>query len=131
MQEQVSAVSDCVRLIVPATPEYARSVRMLAANLAVIAGFSVDEVEDVRMAAEEGFVWCCATSPASCDVAFCVGEGGVAMEFAFGATAPAQDDQAPAYAQLILEAVCSECEMDQEAGKLRLCLEKGMELIDA
>ena len=48
--------SDNVILSVPASAEYARSVRMLAASLAVTDDFSVDDVEDVRMAAEEGFV---------------------------------------------------------------------------
>ena len=46
-----------VQLSVPAEPAYARSVRMMAANLAVVAGMVVDDVEDVRMAAEEGFVY--------------------------------------------------------------------------
>ena len=55
-----------VRLSVPAEASFARTVRMMAANLAVVCDMSVDEVEDVRMAAEEGFVLCCATAPDSC-----------------------------------------------------------------
>ena len=36
---------------------------MMAANLAVCCEMSVEDVEDVRMAAEEGFVYACATRP--------------------------------------------------------------------
>ena len=46
-----------VNVTVPALPEFARSVRMMAANLAVVCHMSVDDLEDVRMAAEEGFVY--------------------------------------------------------------------------
>ena len=41
-----------VRLCVPAQPDYARTVRMMAANLAVLCNMSIDDVEDVRMAAK-------------------------------------------------------------------------------
>ena len=45
-----------VCLTVPAEPGFARIVRMTAASLAVTCDMGVDEVEDARMAAEEGFV---------------------------------------------------------------------------
>ena len=61
-----------VRLSVPAEPEFARVVRMTAANLAVLCDMNVDDVEDLRMAAEEGFVYSCATRPATCDVSFAI-----------------------------------------------------------
>ena len=50
-----------VRLCVPAEARYARSVRMMASSLAVVSGMGIDDVEDVRMAAEEGFVYNCVT----------------------------------------------------------------------
>lgn len=109
-----------VRLAVPAEPDFARSVRMLAANLAVTCGLTLDDVEDVRMAAEEGFVWCCATRPDTCEVAFECAPGALSMRFAFGPHALAADDQTSAYAELILTAVCDECSLDREAGELRL-----------
>ena len=40
-----------VKLSVPAEARFARAVRMTASNLAVCCDMSVDDVEDVRMAA--------------------------------------------------------------------------------
>ncbi|WP_307740178.1 ATP-binding protein [uncultured Parolsenella sp.] len=118
-----------VRLSVPAEPAYARSVRMLAANLAVLAGMSVEDVEDVRMAAEEGFVWSCATKPETCDVTLYAADGLVSIEFSLGAAELDEDDQASAYAGLILAAVCDDFDCDRAAGVLRL--RKGTDAPDA
>ena len=118
-----------VCLSVPADPDYARPVRMLAANLAVLAGFSVEDVEDARMVAEEGFVWCCATKPASCDIEFKVGDGKMSAQFAFGPAELAEDDQTSTYAELILSAVCDECAFDAESHTLRLS--KSVEAVNA
>lgn len=109
-----------VRLTVPADPSFARPVRMLAANLAVLAGLTLDAVEDARMAAEEGFVWSCATKPSSCELGFTVDEGELGMEFSLGEAELPDDDQASSYAELILSAVCDEFACDREAGVLRL-----------
>ena len=48
---------DRITLTVPSRSEYARTVRMTAAALASRMGMSFDDVEDVRMAAEEAFVY--------------------------------------------------------------------------
>ena len=48
---------DQITLIVPAKNEYAKTVRMTAAALASRIGMTYDEVEDVRMAADEAFVY--------------------------------------------------------------------------
>lgn len=108
-----------IHLSIPAEPAYARAVRMLAANLAVLSGMSVDAVEDMRMAAEESFVWCCATQPASAEIDFEVSDG-VAMQLALGQAEPAEDDQTSTYAELILSAVCDEYACDRAAGLLKL-----------
>lgn len=108
-----------IHLSIPAEPAYARTVRMMAANLAVLSGMSIEAVEDVRMAAEEGFVWCCATKPASAEIDFTV-DGGVAMEVAFGSAEPSEDDTTTAYADLLLSAVCDEYQYSQERNVLYL-----------
>lgn len=118
-----------IRLSVPAEPAFARSVRMMAANLAVVSGLSVEDVEDVRMAAEEGFVFACATKPATCDIEFDVAPGSLACTFALGKERNPTDSEStePAwtYADLILSAVCDSYEVDDEAGKLCLAKQTG------
>lgn len=122
-------MSQNVSIAVPADPEYARPVRMLAANLAVLAGLSVEDVEDARMVAEEGFVWCCATEPDAVAIEFEVGEGTIAISYAFGPSELADDDQTSTYAELILSAVCDECSYDEATRTLRLT--KSVDVADA
>ena len=114
---------DTIRLSVPAEPAYARAVRMMAANLAVVADMGGDDVEDLRMAAEEGFVYSCATEPSTSDVSFSVGAGSIAMEFSLGDAT--SDDPALAYADLLLSAVCDDYEADRDAHVLRLTKRAG------
>jgi hypothetical protein len=46
---------DHFEVIVPLRTRYASTVRMIAASLGVEAGFSVDEIDDVRLALDEVF----------------------------------------------------------------------------
>lgn len=122
--------SDIIRLSVPAQAGYARSVRMLASTLAVVDGFSVDDVEDVRMASEEGFVYACATHPATCDITFEIGSGEVAIDFGLG-----EDDPTPLgidgqsvddldLVELLLSAVCDDFSVVEGDGGATLHLVK-------
>ncbi len=118
-----------VTLNMPAEPQFARSMRMLAANLAVVAGLSIDDVEDVRMAAEEGFVYASATTDDAIDVVFGVEEGEVEMNFGLGDREPVAEQYAPgsfSYAELILAAVSDEYEMDEEGNRLRVVKRMGV-----
>ena len=97
-----------VRLSVPALPSFARSVRMMAANLAILCPMSVDEVEDARMAAEEAFIYACATRPSSCEVTFNVSDDSLSMEFSLGESMPSEEDELYeqfSFAELLLSAV--------------------------
>lgn len=117
-------VQKIVTLGVPAEPAYARVVRMTAATLAVGCDMSVEDVEDVRMIAEEGFVYCCATAPEAAEVRFALSEGRVAMEFSLGAAAP-QDDSVD-LVRVLLAAVCDEFAFVGEDGRtLRLARAAG------
>jgi serine/threonine-protein kinase RsbW len=51
-EEQLRTGGD-VRLVVPASPEYLRLVRLTAAGMASRLGFTFDEVEDLRIAVDE------------------------------------------------------------------------------
>lgn len=108
-----------VSLSVPPEADFARSVRMLAANLGVVCSLSVDDVEDLRMAAEEGFVYACATEPETCKVGFKLDKGSVQIDFGLG-DADASGDEALAYADLLLSAVCDEYTVDHERHELHV-----------
>lgn len=108
-----------VRLSVPAEASFARTVRMMAANLAVVCDMSVDEVEDVRMAAEEGFVLCCATAPDSCEVTFSLAAGEVRTSFDLGPETRSNDSDLD-LAELLLDAVCDEHGVSEDGAQLYL-----------
>lgn len=112
-----------VSLAVPAEPEFARSVRMLAANLAVVCGLSIDDVEDVRMAAEEGFVFSSASGQDVVTVAFMIDEAKIVMEFSLGSEVgegDVFDDGSFEYAKLILDSVTDEATVDEDNNVLRI-----------
>ena len=103
-----------VRLSVPCEPLYARSVRMMAANLAVLCSMSVDDVEDARMAAEEAFVYACATSPDDVCMTFALEGNALVMTFSLGAADPAASDELAeqvGLAELLLSAVSDSYEV--------------------
>ena len=107
-----------VELSVPAEAAFARSVRMMAANLAVCLDMNLDDVEEVRMAAEEGFVLSCASKPEACDIDFTLSDDGIAMDFSLGSSL--EDTEQFELARLLLSAVCDEFSIDDGAALLHL-----------
>ena len=112
-----------VRLSVPAEPQFARCVRMSAATLAVCCDLSVDDVEDVRMIAEEGFVYACATAPEAVDVAFELAAGSVRLSLSLGDDEPA-DDQIE-LVEALLDAVADEFDFADDGATLVLAKTDG------
>ena len=117
-----------VRLSVPAQAVYARTVRMMAANLAVVCELDVDEVEAVRMAAEEGFVYACATQPELCDVCFDLSPDEIVMEFSLGDAEldDAAEENDLDLALLLLAAVCDDCGLTDDGSALRIIKKVGV-----
>lgn len=115
-----------ITLTVSCEPHLARIVRMTAANVAALSAMSVDRVEDIRMAAEEAFIYACGTAP--CEdllIDFDVDESHVSMEFALPASEfaePSEDGPTAAYADLILGSVCDVYEKFDEPARLVLDL---------
>lgn len=105
-----------ISLSVPAEAEFARVVRMTAANLAVLCDMNVDEVDDLRMAAEEGFVYSCATAPAECDIRFGLAPDEVSMDFSLGDRDASEVEGAEdlSLVQLLLQAVCDSCDVTDD-----------------
>lgn len=119
---------DRVTLTVPARGEYARTVRMTAAELAARLGMSYDEVDDVRMAAEEAFVYACDCAGENAEVTFVfvLDEGVLRVEVGPLPMCCASEGSRAAsesYAEFILQSVCDEFAIEHDAGActLRLC----------
>lgn len=111
-----------VSLRLEAKPALARLVRMTAANVAVLSSMSVDRVEDLRMAAEEAFVFACSCIPGQMvTVDFDADDQHVGMTFDMGSAPISEsDDSACAYADLILASVCDSYEKLSEPSRLVL-----------
>ena len=119
--------TDRVTLSVPAKSEFAKTVRMTAAALVGRMGMTYDQVDDVRMAAEEAFVYAVDTLPADAQVTFefTVDDDQVVIDVPLGSEEPSSDEEAErrvAYATFILEAVSDSYEFttDENGARLRL-----------
>ena len=119
--------SDRITLTVPARGEYAKTVRLTAAELASRIGMSYDEVDDVRIAAEEAFVYASGCVGEDEHVTFSITVGPESLEIAVGPmSAPgsgAESGPSEGYAEFILRSVCDEFDISrsQEGCTLRLC----------
>ena len=118
---------DRIALTVPARGEYAKTVRMTAAALVSRMDMTYDEVDDIRMAAEEAFAYAIETLPENSDVdmEFLVGDGQIEIVVALGDEQAAGSEEAEriaAYATFILESVCDRYELasDESGAHLRL-----------
>lgn len=113
-----------ITLTVACDPALARLVRMSAANVAALSSMSVDRVEDIRMAAEEAFIYACLTSPGEgLAIDFDVDRTHVAMVFRLHTEAfaePCEDDPTAAYVDLILASVCDVYEKRSAPARLVL-----------
>lgn len=118
---------DLVTLTVPNRSDFAKTVRITAAELASRVGMSYDDVDDVRMAAEEAFVYASLRVAPEDAVAFTFGVGEGQLTITVGPLAASVDETRDAdlggrYATFILESVCDEVDMlrDGEVCSLRL-----------
>lgn len=117
---------DPIVLTVAADPHLARLVRMTASNVGLLSSMSVERVEDIRMAAEEAFIYACAAQPdRPVSIAFDVDDGHVALTFKLEGDdfpEPADDDPTAAYTDLILGSVCDSYEKLEQPARLVLDL---------
>ena len=114
------------RLCVPAQPSYARVVRMCAASLAAVADLTLNDVEDVRMAAEEGFVYACVTGQDEVEVSFSREGDELTMDFSLGDDLGAVDaDDSLDLVEVLLDAICEEFGITEDGRTLSLVLRAG------
>jgi serine/threonine-protein kinase RsbW len=112
--------NDRVALSVPARGEFARMLRLASAELAVRAGMNIDDVDDVRLAVEEAFVYACGrVGVGELTFSFALAQGSI--ELLLGPLPGVADDEESAeagdrYARFILESVCDEYELIERDG---------------
>ncbi len=123
---------DRITLTVPARSDYAKTVRLTAAALASRMGMTYEEVDEVRMAAEEAFVYASDTllDDGEVEFVFTVTDDALGIDVALGDEEPASDEDAErntAYATFILESVCDTLEFvsDDTGAHLRLVKRAG------
>lgn len=121
---------DRITLTVPARSEYARTVRMTAAALVSRMGMTYDEVDDVRMAAEESFVYAVDTIADDDEVTFefTIEEDVLRLEVALGAEPDVPDEEVErrtSYAMFILQSVADSYDLvSDEQGRRYLHVTK-------
>jgi hypothetical protein len=99
-------------------------------------GWSYDAVDDVRMAAEEAFIYAVDTvsDDDSVEFTFLVGDDSIGVEVALGGEIDVSDDEVErrtTYATFILESVCDTYDLVSDAeGNRALRLFKRAELAD-
>lgn len=99
-----------ITLTLNADPSYARLVRMTASNAGLLSSMSMDRVEDIRMAAEEAFIYACTVQAGHpLTISFLVTDEGLTMRFQLGVdefSEPDPENPTSLYADLILGSVC-------------------------
>jgi hypothetical protein len=121
------ADADKVVLTVPVRSEFARTVRMVAAELATRADMDLDSVEDVRLAVEEAFVFASERAAApELTFTFDVAPGFIGVEVAplLAGCDDGASDTGERYARFILDSICDEFELVESADVCRLRLVK-------
>ena len=111
-----------VRVVVPAAPPFVRLVRLAAADVASRLGFSIDEIDDLRIAVDE----LCFTltgqdgMQGSLEVSFHLGEGEVVVHGVARFADGGRVDRVPPPADIsreILRAVLDDLELDHHASE--------------
>ena len=121
-------MTDHVKLTVPPREEFARTVRMTAAALAGRMGMSIDEVEDVRIAVEEAFVFAIGRVADGEAVTFDFSVDDDRLSLDVGpvpaGSAGGPDSAEARYARFILESVCDTFEFEDAGSTCKLRLVK-------
>lgn len=104
---------DTVTLTLPVQTEYAPTIRMLASGLATLAGMAFDEVDEMRVAAGEAFVYAVETSDDDSEATFrfTVDPGQLEMDVILGAGHESADDPMSEIAVAILGEVVNSCDL--------------------
>lgn len=130
--------ADRISLVVPSRAEYAKAVRMTASALVSRMGATYDDLDDVRIAAEELFVYACDHAGEKSEIVFefLLESEEVQMLVRFPQVERATDEDAErraAYATFILQSVSDHYELssDLDGQYLKVTKRLGVESDDA
>ena len=117
---------DEVRLGVPADPEFLRLARITASGLASRAGFSLDEVEDLRLALDELCFWLVGAEgrPGNISLRYGSSPAGLVIEGTGHFEAPAPVLALGKLSELMLDALVDEHQLSSNGGAPRFRLLK-------
>jgi len=127
--------TDRISLTVPARPEFAKTVRMTASALVSRTGLNYDEVDDVRIAAEEAFVYAVDHSDVTTEITleFDLSDESLSIRVSLDDASRVADEDGErraAYATFILQSVCDRFEMSSDERGPHLTLVKTLPPID-
>jgi serine/threonine-protein kinase RsbW len=122
-------MADRVTLTVPNRSDFAKTVRITAAELASRVGMSYDDVGDVRMAAEEAFVYASARVAHDEPVSFAFDVAERQLTITVGPLDASFDEARDAdpearYAAFILESVCDDVHLARDGQTCSLTVVK-------
>ena len=119
---------DRVSLTLPAIGEYARTARLTAAELASRVGMDIDDVDDVKLAVEEAFIFAAQRAAGhEVTLAFELAESSIGLvvgPFPGPCDTESGSDAGRRYAHFILESICDEFEVVDRDGQCFLRLTK-------
>jgi serine/threonine-protein kinase RsbW len=120
-----------VSLTLPASREYARTARLTAAELATRVGMDIDDVDDVKLAVEEAFVYAAQCAEGH-DVTLAFELAPSSIELVVGpfpgmCENESRKDAGRLFAHFILESICDEFDISDRDGQCLLRLVKRAE----
>jgi hypothetical protein len=118
---------DQVRVNIPASPQYLRIVRLTASGLASRLGFTLDEIEDLKIAVDElaGYLTGAQGRAGTLDITFTVSDDKIEIE-GIGKLEPGQSarTQLTEISKMILATVTDSATLEQPDGQPKFELVK-------
>lgn len=111
---------DVIKMSFPARPEYILAVRLAVSAIAQRVGFSVDDIEDFKVASAEACVLLLSVGPEGMDISIAVDDGLRIEVSAVGTPCGADEaDETSELSQYLLEALVDTCELKETDGALK------------